>query len=311
VSRKPDSGHKPRPRPTRAPLTLKASDNPDLTLEVMRRVKAPHRPVLVVMTGDELGKRVIVEKSLLIGRDPEADITLSDGLVSWHHAWIEDRGDSWTLVDLQSTNGTTVNGEKQPEFVLKPNDRIVFGGTAVSFELQDALEQAYNENLDQLLNTDDLSGLLVRRRFDNELGTMVELARQKKQSTALLVMDMDGIKQINDTHGHLFGAYVIGEAGKLIGRIIEGRGVGCRFGGDEYLAALPGLNREQAQLVGVEILEAVRNHAFNKDGIPLRPGISIGVAAFPEQASDALSLFHAADQAMYRAKQSGKNKVCI
>src|SRR4030095_781766 len=106
----------------------------------MRRVKAPHRPVLVVMTGNELGKRVIVDRSLLIGRDAEADLTLTDGLVSWHHAWIEDRGASWTLVDLESTNGTTLNGEKGTEFVLKPNDRIVFGGTAVSFELQDALK---------------------------------------------------------------------------------------------------------------------------------------------------------------------------
>jgi len=300
-----------KPRPTRAPLTLKASDNPDLTAEVLRRVKAPHRPVLVVMTGNELGSRVVVDRSLLIGRDPDADLTLTDGLVSWHHAWVEDRGDTWTLVDLQSTNGTTLNGEKGTEFELKPNDRIVFGGTAVSFELQDAIKQAYNENLEQLLNTDDLSGLLVRRRFDSELSTMVESARQKHESVALLVMDMDGIKQINDTHGHLFGAYVIGEAGKLIGRVIHERGVGCRFGGDEYLAALPGLTRAQGELVGAEILRAVQTHPFSKDGIPLRPGISIGVAAFPDHAADALALFQAADEAMYRAKQSGKNKVCV
>ena len=309
MERKPDPARKHRP--SRAPRTLKASDNPDLTVEVLRRVKAPHRPVLVVMTGHELGKRVIVDRSLLIGRDPEADLTLSDGLVSWHHAWIEDRGDSWTLVDLQSTNGTTVNGEVKPEFVLEPNDRIVFGGTAVSFELQDGLKQAYNENLEQLLNTDDLSGLLVRRRFDIELATMVEAARQKRESVALLVMDMDGIKQINDTHGHLFGAYVIGETGRLIARVIDQRGIGCRFGGDEYLAALPGLTRSQAETVAREILEAVRTHPFNKDGVALRPGISIGVAAFPEQAGDAVTLFQAADAAMYRAKQSGKNKICV
>jgi two-component system, cell cycle response regulator len=298
-------------RPAGAPRTLKASDNPELSAEILRRVKAPHRPVLVVMTGNELGKRVTVDRTLLIGRDPEADLVLTDGLVSWHHARIEDRGDAWTLVDLQSTNGTKVNGEVSPEFALQPNDRILFGGTAVSYELHDALEQAYGENLEQLLNTDDLSGLLLRRRFDKDLAAMVESARQRGESVTLLVMDMDGIKQINDTHGHLFGAYVIGETGRLIGRIIHNRGIGCRFGGDEYLAALPGLGRERGAAVAGEILEAVRSHPFSKDGIALRPGISIGVAAFPEQAPDATALFQAADEAMYRAKTGGRNRVAL
>ncbi len=298
-------------RPANVPRTLRASDNPELTAEILRHVKAPHRPVLVVLTGNEMGKRVIVDRSLIVGRDPDCDLPLTDALVSWHHARVEDRGDSWTLIDLGSTNGTRVNDRVQPEFVLEANDRIVFGGTAVSFELQDGLTQAYNESLEELLNTDDLSGLLVRRKFDSELVPLVEVARQKNESLALLVMDMDGIKQINDTHGHLFGAYVIGEAGKLIRNIIAQRGIGCRFGGDEYLAALPGFDRERAERVGQEILESVRNHQFVKDGIPLRPGISIGVAAFPAQADAAVALFEAADKAMYRAKQSGKNRVCI
>jgi diguanylate cyclase (GGDEF)-like protein len=282
-----------------------------LTAEILRHVKAPHRPVLVVLSGNEMGKRVIVDRTLIIGRDPDAGLPLTDALVSWHHARVEDRGDSWTLIDLGSTNGTRVNEQVQPEFVLEPNDRIVFGGTAVSFELQDGVKQAYNESLEELLNIDDLSGLLVRRRFDAELNTLFEAARQKNENLALLVMDMDGIKQINDTHGHLFGAYVISEAGQLIRTLIIERGIGCRFGGDEYLAALPGLDRDQAEVVAREILEAVRNHRFIKDGIPLHPGISIGVAAFPAHADSATSLFQAADKALYRAKQSGKNRVCI
>src|SRR5690606_7490659 len=170
------------------------------------------------------------------------DLPLSDTMISWHHARVEDRGDGWALFDLGSTNGTTVNGERKAEFLLQPNDRILFANTAVSFEHEDALKGAYNENLERLLNIDDLSGLLVRRKFDAELAAMVEQARIREEPLALLVMDLDGIKRINDTHGHLFGAYVIGEAGHRIGRILGGRGIGCRFGGVEYLAALPGLD---------------------------------------------------------------------
>lgn len=297
-------------RPTGVPRTLPASESPDLANEVRRRIKAPHRPVLVVLSGNEMGQRVVVERSLLIGRDPDADLMLTDALVSWHHARIEDRGDSWALIDLESTNGLTVNGEARREHMLSSNDQIVIGGTSLSFELQDAVKQAFNESVEHMLNIDDLSGLYVRRKFDSELERLVNTARQLKQGLILLVMDLDGVKKINDTHGHLFGAYVIGEAGRVIGRTLQGSGVACRFGGDEYLAALPDLDIASGVEVGETILQAIAAHTFVKDGIPLRPGISIGVAAFPEDASDAKALFEAADKALYRAKQSGKNRVC-
>jgi diguanylate cyclase (GGDEF)-like protein len=126
---------------------------------------------------------------------------------------------------------------------------------------------------------------------------------------ALLVMDLDGIKVINDTHGHLFGAYVIGEAGRLIGNVLGQRGIGCRFGGDEYLAALPDHDILTALEVGEQIRAAIGSHRFEREDVLLKPGISIGVAAFPEHASDPMELFQRADEALYRAKKSGKNRV--
>jgi diguanylate cyclase (GGDEF)-like protein len=296
-------------RPSHAPPTLIREEHPHLAEQVMRKLKAPHRPVLVVLTGNELGTRVTVDHSLTIGRAPDADLTLSDQMISWHHARIEDRGDGWALFDLGSTNGTTVNGETKAEFLLRPNDRIVFGATAVSFEQEDALKVDYNEAVERLLNIDDLSGLLVRRKFDADLAALLEAARAAKEPLSLLVMDMDGIKKINDTHGHLFGAYVIGQAGHIIGTNIQDRGIGCRFGGDEYLAALPNLDADAAAEVADSILQAINSIPFVKDGITLKPGISIGLAAFPGDAADAETLFQCADQALYRAKQGGRNRV--
>lgn len=297
-------------RPTGVPKTLKAEEG--VQSEVMRRVKAPHRPVLVVVSGSEkdVGSRVIVDRTLLLGRDPDAALTLSDGLVSWHHASIDDRGDAWALVDLGSTNGVTLNGEKVTDAVLSPNDNIVLGTTVVRFELQDGVAQAYNQVVERLLNIDGLSGLFVRRKFDAELEQMIDAAKRQSKTVALLVMDLDGIKKINDTHGHLFGAYVIGASGKLIGQVVGQRGIGSRFGGDEFLAALPGFEAEAAVGVAEEIRAAIGSHPFEKDGIPLRPGISIGVATFPADAADAKDLFQKADEALYRAKQGGKNRVC-
>jgi diguanylate cyclase (GGDEF)-like protein len=245
-----------------------------------------------------------------IGRHPHCDLILSDPLISSFHARIEDRGDSWAFLDLGSTNGSFVNGEPaSKEINLLPGDKVGLGDTVLRFESQDVHEQKYAEVLEQLLNQDDLSGLFVRRKFDNELARVVQAAATKQTPVGLLVMDLDGIKKINDTHGHLFGAYVIGESGKLIGEVVGRRGFASRFGGDEFLAALPDHGIEQAEAVAEEIRSAINQHHYERSGIVLKPGISCGVAAFPADASDPVSLFERGDEALYRAKAAGKNCV--
>jgi diguanylate cyclase (GGDEF)-like protein len=291
--------------------TLPLEEGARLREELRHALKAEIRPVLVVISGNEMGQRKPVAGNMLIGRDPAADVVLTDAGVSWQHARIEDRGDSWALIDLGSTNGTAINGQKQLESSLSANDKIVLGRTVLRFEVQDALEQAYDEQVQRMLNIDDLSGLYVRRRFDLDLQTMLEAARTTGKPLALLVMDLDGVKKINDTHGHLFGAYVIGEAGHVIGRVLAARGIASRFGGDEFSAAVPGTDAAMAARIGEEIRVAIQAHRFERDGIELHPGISIGVASYPEQAGDAGSLFQRADEALYRAKQGGRNRVSL
>jgi diguanylate cyclase (GGDEF)-like protein len=290
--------------------TLPLDEGVRLRDQLRAAIKAERRPVLVVISGNEMGHRQSVQSNMTIGRDPAADLVLTDAGVSWLHARIEDRGDSWALIDLGSTNGSVINGLKQTEAVLAPNDKVALGRTVLRFEVQDALEQAYDEQVQRMLNIDDLSGLLLRRRFDSELGTMLESCRSSQTPLALLVMDLDGVKKINDTHGHLFGAYVIGEAGRVIGSVLDGHGIASRFGGDEFSAALAGVDGAAGLAMGEKIREAIGAHSFKREGITLRPGISIGVAAFPKDATDQATLFQRADEALYRAKQTGKNRVC-
>lgn len=304
------SGSKPPPRGGSVQKTLQADMLTERVQQERDRIKASAANVLVVIAGAELGQRVVVNRSLTIGRHPDCDLVLSDLLVSSFHARLEDRGDSWTLVDLGSTNGTRVEGEPTSEIALSPGFKIALGNTVMRFESQDHVEQKYAEVLEQLLNVDDLSGLYVRRKFDAEVARVVQAAGQQGTSVGLVVMDLDGIKKINDTHGHLFGAYVIGESGKVIGQVIGKRGFACRFGGDEFLAALLNHDLEATAAVAEEIRIAVNEHHFERDEIVLKPGISCGVAAFPENASDPVQLFEHGDAALYRAKAAGKNRVC-
>jgi diguanylate cyclase (GGDEF)-like protein len=223
---------------------------------------------------------------------------------------VEDRGGSWTLVDLKSTNGVSVNGERVTEVELKSGDKLRFGSTMVRFEVQDAADEAFSAIIAELVHIDDLTGLYLRRRFDAELATLVASCRAEGRTIGLLAMDMDGIKAINDKHGHLFGAYTISETGKLIGKIVEGRGFAARFGGDEFVAALHRCDLAGAAAVAEEIRKRIGEHPYSFEGIPLRPGISVGVASFPNDGGDATELFKRADEALYLAKRTGKNRVC-
>jgi diguanylate cyclase (GGDEF)-like protein len=278
--------------------------------EALRIVRAKHRPALLVLTHAEVGTRCVLERTTLVGRDPQAGLVLSDLGVSFRHALLEDRGDAWAVLDLSSTNGTMVNGELVSEHVLVPGDRVAFGKTIVRFEVQDAVDQRYDDVLDRLLNVDDLSGLFVRRKFDRELRTLIDAAQRRDEPVGLLVMDLDGVKKINDAHGHVFGAHVIGDSGHVLGKVLGERGIASRFGGDEFLAALPNADLAKTEALGEELRAAIDAHPFAYEGVPLDVTISVGVASLPESASDPASLFRVGDEALYRAKQAGKNRVC-
>jgi diguanylate cyclase (GGDEF)-like protein len=295
-----------------APLRTKpfgvASDRMHEALQ--RELRKAVAPSLVVILGHDVGTRVVLQGSLEIGRDPACEFPLHDDNVSWRHARVEDRGSGeWVVVDLGSTNGTLVNGEANEGAVLRVGDRVFVGKSVLEVQ-QDPVRDAQAAELERLISIDELSGLWVKRRFDAQLESSVAaVLAGAVPALSLIVMDMDGVKAINDTHGHAMGAFVIGETGRLIGARLRGRGFATRFGGDEFAAAFPGFTKDGAVAVAEEMRVAVGAHTYEKDGVRVQPGLSCGAAALPGDATDAESLFQAADQAMYRAKRAGKNRV--
>jgi diguanylate cyclase (GGDEF)-like protein len=291
--------------------TLKLDEDDDLQKELSRAVRAKFRPALVVLSGERVGVRASVQGNVVIGREEGATLVLPDPGVSSRHAILQDRGGDFALVDLGSTNGTFVNGSRiAEETALHNGDKLTFGTTLVRFEVQDEADKAYSEMIAELVHIDDLTGLYLRRRFDAELSAMIASARGASEQVGLLAMDLDGIKVINDTYGHLFGARTISECGKLIGRMIAGKGIACRFGGDEYIAALPRHGLAESLAVATSICAAICSEPIRHEGVLLQPGVSIGVATFPQDADDAVELFRRADEALYLAKRTGKRRVC-
>ncbi len=178
---------------------------------------------------------------------------------------------------------------------------------------QDPLRDAQAQELERLITIDELSGLWVKRRFDVQLESSVAaVLAGTVPALSVVVMDMDGVKAINDTHGHAMGAFSIGAAGHVIGKQFEGRGFATRFGGDEFAGALPGI--DQGKLRGFRRAGPTRRgRARLRQGRrPRAPGAQLRSGHAHLECpgdGDAAALFKAADDAMYRAKRAGKNRV--
>jgi diguanylate cyclase (GGDEF)-like protein len=175
--------------------------------------------------------------------------------------------------------------------------------------------RAYNRMRTQLATivlTDPLSGCYNRRGFEQQYRR--ELARAARASTpvALLAIDLDHFKAVNDTHGHLVGDQVIAEAGELLRANARADDVVARTGGEEFTILAPGTPADGAQHLALRIVEAFRRRSFGGTRLSIRVTVSVGVVsdAVPNE-NIAEDLRARADEALYAAKRSGRNRVVL
>jgi two-component system cell cycle response regulator len=158
--------------------------------------------------------------------------------------------------------------------------------------------------------TDALTGLYNRRYMESHLGSLVEQASSRSKPLTVLVLDIDYFKSINDTHGHDAGDDVLREFAVRIRKSIRGIDLACRFGGEEFVVVMPETDLAVATMVAERLRRRIASEPF-----PIQQGarsievtISIGIAALGS-ADNAATVFKRADQALYRAKRDGRNRV--
>ncbi len=178
--------------------------------------------------------------------------------------------------------------------------------------------KSYNnelENVNQVLRElairDGLTGLYNHRYFQETLTMEVARARRHQRPFSLIFIDVDYFKKYNDTHGHPLGDQLLHKLGELLRERLRTSDIAARYGGEEFVLLLPETGKEGATILAESIREEVENHPFA--GRETQPGgkltASIGVSTFKEDGDDASSVLHQADQALYKAKKSGRNQV--
>jgi diguanylate cyclase (GGDEF)-like protein len=246
-----------------------------------------------------------------IGRDRENDIVLDSDSVSRRHARVEHRDGRIYLTDLDSTNGTYVNDDNEPvrDSQLRRGDQVKIGDTIFKYLSGSDVETQYHETIFNMTITDGLTDVGNKKRLDQLVQKEIPRALRHSRDLALLMVDIDHFKDVNDTYGHLAGDSVLRDlAGILAKRLRPDDELG-RYGGEEFAAILPETSLGGALKIAEDLRGLVEQHRFIVEGEQIRVTVSIGAAAL-KQGMDAKAFFRAADEMLYRAKNTGRNKVC-
>lgn len=158
---------------------------------------------------------------------------------------------------------------------------------------------------------DKLTGLFSRGYFDKALESEISRARRYVTDISLLFLDLDDFKKQNDTYGHPAGDRILQDVARIIQSRIRAEDIAARYGGDEFVIIMPHTGKRSALIVAERIRSKVASKRFRFDGKEINQTISGGLAAFPLDGSDALSLLKCSDKALYRAKKFGKNMITL
>ncbi|HEX2057892.1 MAG TPA: diguanylate cyclase [Actinomycetota bacterium] len=187
-------------------------------------------------------------------------------------------------------------------------DYVVFLGEQAGVAVENVLP---HEEAQRLSITDGLTGVWNRRYFLMQFPQALAAAQRFQRPFSVLMLDLDEFKAINDSHGHQRGDAILVEFAKRVDRVIREVDTFARYGGEEFICLLSETDLNGARTTAEKVLDAIRSEPFGMPGEqPLTITVSIGIASYPLHGETYKALVGAADRALYRAKQAGRNRVC-
>lgn len=272
------------------------------------------RAYLIVLAGSNVGEMYRVEGAeIVIGRASGATIRLNDDGISRRHARLLQMDSQVLIEDLNSSNGTMVNGEHVTRLALHDGDKIRLGSTTIlKFTYHDHLDESFQQQMYDAALRDALTKAFNKKYFLDRLETEVSYARRHGAHLSLLMFDVDHFKRINDTFGHLAGDYVLARIAKIASHTVRTEDVFARYGGEEFGILCRGVGLENAGILGERLRLLIEGSVFEHEGVRMPTTISVGVAAHPElSVQNGMELIAAADEALYEAKRTGRNRVLL
>jgi two-component system, cell cycle response regulator len=320
VKRLISKGRAKSPKPAAAPEAPAAvHDTHERTWTAIPRVSAPSKKhaFFLVLSGPQIGSIFPLEvgRARIIGRRDDADVVIRDDGVSRRHASVKVEGEGALLMDLESANGTWVDGKPSREARLVDGSRVHVGRqTTLKFIWADDLEARYQRQLAAGAQQDPLTGLYNRRLLEDRLGSELAAAQRHGRAMSFMMIDVDRFKEVNDRHGHLAGDEALKMVADALRETVRKEDVVARFGGEEFVVIARETGLDGGKRLAERIRRAVEKRRCAWQGRELNVTVSIGVtvsvglAAFQTGRTER-ELMDAADKALYLAKHGGRNRV--
>ena len=273
---------------------------------------------LIVIRGGIPGTMLRVDADeTTLGRSSENLFPFDDMSVSRRHATLQvDPGGLVTLTDLGSTNGTFLNGRRIDAgrtWKLEEGDRIQLGsGVVLKLVRLDSSDEHFQQEMFERTVRDGLTGVYNRSYFLNQVGRLSPRYAAQGMGLAILMVDVDHFKRINDRYGHLVGDIVLREVSGVIRESTRAEDLVARYGGEEFVVALPCSAPDLAAERAERIRMNVAARRIRTTGSEVRVTVSIGLACgSPDRPTRPSALIQAADEALYQAKAEGRNCVVV
>jgi diguanylate cyclase (GGDEF)-like protein len=288
---------------------------------VPRAPSEKNRGILTLLTGALQGSIIAIDerKDLTLGRSKEAAVLIPDPSLSRIHARVFRRQSpartEFFIEDCSSTNGTFVAGQRiSAPTLLTDGVRVSLGRrTALTFSLQDALQEQALIRVHESAVRDRLTGIYNRGAFDDRLQSELSASRRRGTPLALLLFDIDHFKQLNDTHGHPAGDAVIRAVAQAAQATVRAEDVLARYGGEEFAVILRAVSSRSAAVMGERLRVAVEDLRTVWNDGEIVATVSVGVVHAPngKAVESPAAFIAAADAALYEAKRRGRNCVVV
>ena len=273
------------------------------------------RPTLRILTGVDAGRTHVLEaEETIIGRGSGCHLQIDDGALSRRHCRILRDGGSFLVEDLGSRNGTRLGGlPVSGARALSDGALIQLGsGVNIKFSVKDDLELKAEQHLYESAVRDPLTGLHNRRHLDERMRAELAYAARHETPLSVLIIDVDHFKKINDTLGHGAGDAALRALGERLNRSVRAEDVVARYGGEEFAVIARGIRAVGALQLAERIRETVARMRVPYEDTSIAFTVSIGVATMDgnRKFANVEELLKTADEALYKAKSSGRNR-CI
>ena len=268
---------------------------------------------LIVISGPHVGKMFKVDADeATLGRSSKADMHVNDVGISRQHAQLVAYGEDVFIDDMDSANGTYLNGnlvDRRQQ--LQDGDKITLGSTTIlKFTYHDELDENFQKELTNAALRDGLTGAYNKNYLLKHLETELAFALRHKTPLSLVMIDIDHFKPVNDNYGHLAGDAILKRMTEIAVSSLRTEDLFARYGGEEFAIVSRGATVDDAVAIANRVRSNVETTDFIFDGTKIPITISAGVATVPQvAASEPDELIEAADAALYDAKDGGRNQV--